>query len=479
MLKPLHRLFSRLWLIPVMVLGVFVLLLVAVNLFLQSSEVQKRIRIATAASIGLPVEIGGASYTPWSGLTLSRLEVADPGRPSENVFTARKLNARMALWLLLQRKVVITAVRLVDPVLVVPEDSEGVFLPPPRGEVVVVEPPGVVPERAVPSIPEVAAVEGTGAVEPVEEIPVSAPSYTVEVHSFVIENGGILICDPLGRPGVQFEKIQLKMRIASNSEQSGEVSIGKIGFERSLYLKDFTARFTRAEGRVELPVFEGKLAGGKLAGKFGFDEEASEVDLKAALEGVAVARMFEEAGLDAGRAGGFLQGEVVLKGPLATPGELSGMGKFELIEGQLEPLDFIQQLGQLLRIDELQLLQLREALLDVALADGLVTVNKLSLLSENVWFRGEGRVDLDGGLDLRGRLLINDRMHRNLGGLLGSPFRPSEEAGYRELGFDIGGTLQQPRTNLLDQFAGGKIGSEVGRFLQNLLKPAPSPKSKD
>jgi hypothetical protein len=127
----------------------------------------------------------------------------------------------------------------------------------------------------------------------------------------------------------------------------------------------------------------------------------------------------------------------------------------------------------------LQLLELQEAILQVGLQDGEVGVRRLSLLTENLWFRGAGAVNLEGGLNLQANLLINDRLHRNLGGLLGRPFGPSEEAGYREMSFQVGGTLQNPRTNLLDQFAGGKIGAEVGRFLQNLLRPAPTPKKEE
>jgi uncharacterized protein involved in outer membrane biogenesis len=464
--------------IPAALVGLALLLLLAINLYLQSSQVQERIRLATAASIGLPVEIGGAAYTPWSGLTLSRISVADPERPSEELFTARKLNARMALWPLLQRKVVITAVRLIDPILVVPEDSQGVVLPPPRAEVVVTEPvPGTSPPKLQP--PETAPAETA---EPSESLPPpkkSAPSYKIEVQSFAIENGGIIVRDPLGKPGLKFEKIQLRTQIESNAEQSGHVSIGTIGLARSLFIRDFSAPFSRANGVLTLPDFRGELAGGTLAGNFQFEEAASVINLQSALQGVVVPQLLQEAGFSPGRSSGVLQGALKLQGPVMLPEALAGEGRFELLEGQLEPIEFVRQLGQLLRIDELQLLQLEEALLELALADGAITVRQLSLLSENLWFRGEGGVDLQGGLDLRGRFLINERMHRNLGGLLGAPFGPSEEPGYRELAFNIGGTVQNPRTDLLDRFAGGRIGQEVGRFLQNLLRPAPTPKKEE
>lgn len=464
--------------IPASVLGLLLLLLLAINLYLQSAQVQERIRLATAASIGLPVEIGGASYTPWSGLTLSRISVADPERPSDQLFTARKLNARLALWPLLQRKVVITAVRLIDPVLVVPEDSQGVVLPPPRAEVVVTEPvPGELPPKLRP--PETAPAETAEAIETLPPPKKAAPSYTIEVQSFAIENGGIIVRDPLGKPGIQFEKIQLRTQIESNAEQSGQVSIGTIGLARSLFIRDFAAPFSRANGVLTLPEFHGELAGGTLAGNFQFEEAASLINLQSALQGVIVPQLLQEAGFSPGRSSGILQGAIKLQGSALMPEALSGEGRFELLEGQLEPIEFIQQLGQLLRIDELQLLRLKEALLDLALAEGDITVRQLSLLTDNLWFRGEGGVDLQGGLDLRGRFLINEKMHRNLGSLLGAPFGPSEEPGYRELAFNIGGTVQNPRTDLLDRFAGGRIGQEVGRFLQNLIRPAPTPKKEE
>lgn len=465
-----------LWVIPGVILALVVLLLLAVNLYLQSQEVQERIRLATAASIGLPVQIGGASYTPWTGLTLSRLEVADPAHPGENLFVARKLNARMALWPLLQKKVVITAIRLVDPILIVPMDSRAMPLPPPRGEVVVVEPP-VAPTLEPPGTEGTEAKTQTEKEAPAK--PSRPPSYTVEVQNFVIENGGIVVRDWAGSPLLALEEIVLHTRIESNAEQSGNVEIGRVGLANRIFLENFTSAFSRAEGRVKLPQFTSEVAGGKLSGALDYNENESALDLQAGLQGVAVAKLLAEAGFEAGRGAGRLEGKLSLLGPLGRPHELVGEGNFQLFEGRLEPLEFIQQLGQLLRIDELQLLELREAILQVGLQDGEVGVRRLSLLTENLWFRGAGAVNLEGGLNLQANLLINDRLHRNLGGLLGRPFGPSQEAGYREMSFQVGGTLQNPRTNLLDQFAGGKIGAEVGRFLQNLLRPAPPPKKEE
>lgn len=475
---PVRFSLCRLWILPAVVVGLFLIVTLAVNLYLQSETVQERIKLATAASLGMPVEIGGAFYTPWSGLTLTNIKVEDPQRPSEELFQARQLNARMALLPLLQRKVVITAVRLIDPLLVVPEDSRGVTLPPPRAEVVVTE-PGQAPAdtQAIQPLPAPGGTPATVEAPPAGEKP--PPSYTIEVQSFAIENGGIVVRDPLGNPGLQLEKIQLRTRITSNAEQSGEVTIGKVSLANSLFVHDFTSPFSRAEGILTLPEFTGGVAGGTLAGNFRLDESASAIHLQAALAGAAVSQFLQEAGLQPGRSGGFLQGALKLDGPLLNPMALVGEGSFELMQGQLEPIEFVQQLGQLLRIEELQLLQLREALLQLALAEGRIQVGKLSLLSENLWFQGEGEVDLAGGLDLRGRLLMKEKMHRNLGGLLGRPFGPSNEPGYRELAFNIGGTVANPRTDLLDRFAGGRIGAEVGRFLQNLLRPAPTPKSEE
>jgi hypothetical protein len=147
----------------------------------------------------------------------------------------------------------------------------------------------------------------------------------------------------------------------------------------------------------------------------------------------------------------------------------------------LEPLDFMRQVGTLLRIEELQLLELAEARARVRLAAGELLVEDVHLQSENLIIRSKGTVQLDdGALDLQSRILVNESLQRSLGGLISRFLEASDTEGYRQLPFRVYGTTARPRTDLLDRVGAGRLGSEVGRFLQNILgAPAPKQPSED
>jgi hypothetical protein len=92
-----------------------------------------------------------------------------------------------------------------------------------------------------------------------------------------------------------------------------------------------------------------------------------------------------------------------------------------------------------------------------------------------------GQAAFNGELDLDARLHVNEKMQRDLRGLLGKKFQPSESEGFVHMPFSVRGTLARPKSDLLDKVVGLRIGQDVGGLLKNLLrmpqkqKPKPSP----
>ena len=58
---------------------------------------------------------------------------------------------------------------------------------------------------------------------------------------------------------------------------------------------------------------------------------------------------------------GILQGSLDMNGDPRDSASLNGIGHFELVSAQLKPVEFLVKLGELLQIDELQLLKLSDA----------------------------------------------------------------------------------------------------------------------
>ena len=71
-----------------------VVALVGINLYLQSGDVQQRIRLATEQALGTPVTVKRTVFTPWGGLTLSGLSLPDPTTAGSNLVEAPKFSVQ-------------------------------------------------------------------------------------------------------------------------------------------------------------------------------------------------------------------------------------------------------------------------------------------------------------------------------------------------------------------------------------------------
>ena len=106
------------------------IVLLCINLYLQSDGVQQRIRDAALRSLGTEVKIRSTMYTPWSGLVLRGISVADPTNANLNIVEATALRVRFSLVPLLNNCFVITECTLFEPKLIVRQLENGDWLIP-------------------------------------------------------------------------------------------------------------------------------------------------------------------------------------------------------------------------------------------------------------------------------------------------------------------------------------------------------------
>ena len=101
------------------------IVLLCVNLYLQSDGVQQRIREVALRSSGTEVNIRSTIYTPWSGLILRGIRVADPTNANLNIVEAAALRVRFSFVPLLKNRFVITECTLFEPKLIVRQLGNG------------------------------------------------------------------------------------------------------------------------------------------------------------------------------------------------------------------------------------------------------------------------------------------------------------------------------------------------------------------
>ena len=142
-------------------------------------------------------------------------------------------------------------------------------------------------------------------------------------------------------------------------------------------------------------------------------------------------------------------------------------------------LIFLIKLGELLKIDELQLLKLSDAKIDVTIRNERVQVDDIILKSDNPILRGSGPIRFNGKMNLGARLLVNLKLQHQLRGVLGEDLVDSEDPEYRQIPFSVTGRIDNPKTDLLDKLIWAKVGQDVGGMLVNILRSSVPQKSED
>ena len=433
--------------------------LLCVNLYLQSGGVQQRIREAAARVLGVDVRIGSTSYTPWNGLVLRQLTIPDPYLANLNIVEANALRVRFAFGPLFQRRFVVTECTLFEPRLIVRQLENGDWLVP--------APPTRTPEIPLPP----------GQAAPV---PARAATFKAEIRKFHLRGGNLVFLNAKHREVLKLEKTNIEARISDNQSATGSFTIGRMEVSQALKPRKVGGPFTW-DGRVlDAPAIEGMLAGGALSGRYRLTAgQDPAFDLGLQLKGVLLKKLAEEAQVDPGKTEGTLEGNLNLTGDPRNSGSIKGKGHFELLSARLKPVEFLSKLGELLQIDELQMLKLNDARLDLTVRDERVIVDDAQLKSENLILRGRGPVRFNGKMNLDAKLLINQKLQQQLKGMLSREFVNSTEPGYQELPFSVTGRIDSPKTDLLDKLIGVKIGQDVGGLLKNLFRGAPSPAPKN
>lgn len=452
----------------------YALAVLGLNIYLQSEVLQKRIRTTAESVAGSPVRIQGTHYTPWSGFIVTGISVRGHALPGQPPFLeAASVSFRFDLFALLQGKLTIIEVEVVNPSLVS-------FQPRPEP---VPESVAVLPEPLPSPTPQ-----APNAPEARPEIVITAPSFpppmplspgpVVEVKRIRIENGMTQFFDSKGAPVLAMTGIGISGNFLPDRSITGTFRIAGMGVGLFVHPKHLKGTFTWKNGRLVIPDLQADWAGGKLTGSIETDPGKGFSALATA-DGVLIKKLAADAGIDGDGTRGSLSFKGQLQGIAGKPETFKGKVDVSLQQARFQPLDFIRQIGELMNIQELRMLELKTAVAGLTIQDRKVSVDNLVLESENLVIDARGPVGFDGKMKLQARLHLNERLRKDLAGILGNNFKESDRAGYEQMPFSITGTVSRPKTDLLDKLTGFRIGQDVGGLLKNLFKAPPEKKKED
>jgi len=464
-------------------LGLGALVLLGVNLYVQSQGAQAKIQQELSRSLGVPLKIRSMSVTPWSGLELSGITIPQTISVGPKDFLeARTFRLRIRFLSLFSRRLVIKEVSLVAPRVVWPQNAQGKWRLPnsraARANTVStnqtpapshVEPAvESVPTNATPSEAKVASVSSSPKMEVKDESTRNEPKLAVapEVRRVSVKDGDFSFLDQTGRLVARFGGVDFRTNIRSAQALRGDAKVTRVSLRDRFFLDQLSSPLRYEPDVLELSKISARVAEGQVDGYFAIQPEAEDSPFTTSVNfhDVLADQLVENAGGPKGMVKGKLEGSFQASGKTSDPEALVGQGEIFLRDGRVQQYRLLVLLGQILQIEELQELHLEQADAKYHLNPGLVTIDELILRSPNIRLTSSGTVAFDGTLQLTSQLAINDRVRGQLFKAIRDNFHPINDPGYSAIEFRVGGTVERPSTNLVEQVIGRDISSMLNSF---------------
>jgi hypothetical protein len=464
-------------------LGLGVVILLGVNLYVQSQGAQGKIQQELSRSLGVPLKIRSMSVTPWGGLELSGITIAQivPVGP-KHFLEARTFRLRVSFLSLFSRRLVIKEVSLVAPKVVWPQNMEGKWRLPDMqaarsGTVSTNQAPATSQTAAGTNFVQTttaSAVTNAASAPPPSKVTVKdepvqrEPKLTAapEIRRVSVKDGDFTFLDQTGSLVASFAGVDFRTNIRSAQALRGDAKVARVSLRDRFFLDQLRSPIRYEPDVLELSKISARVAEGEVNGYFAMQLEAEDSPFTTSVKfhDVLADQLVENAGGPKGMVTGKLEGSFRASGKTGDPEALVGQGEIFLRDGRVQQYRLLVLLGQVLQIEELQELHLEQADAKYHLRPGLVTIDELVLRSPNIRLTSSGTVAFDGTLQLNSQLAINDRIRGQLFKPIRNNFHRIDDPGYSAIEFQVGGTIERPSTNLVEQVVGRDISSMLNSF---------------
>jgi hypothetical protein len=437
--------------------------LLGVNLYVQSQGTHHRIQQELSQRLATPLHLRQISVTPWGGLKLNGITIPqEPGKIGGNFLQAQSFQLRVQFWSLFSDRLVIRQVSLIKPDVVWAQNSSGKWrlpeLPPVKKTVAPLSPPAA--SNAIPVVSPSATFAAAAIATERDEHVVAAtppPVSTPEVQRVNLKDGNFTFLDSAGRVIAKFNGLDFGSSFRTATAIKGSASVEKISLRDRFFIEDLESPLRYDPAALVFSNISAHVAGGDITGRFEMELQAPDSPFTATVKfrDLQAEKLMTNAGGPAGMIQGRVEGFLNAEGKTADSNALAGRGEIFLRDGKLQQYSLLVALGQILQIDELMQLHLEQAEVKYHISPGIVTIDQLLLRSPNIRLTATGTISFGGKLRLDSQLALNDKVRRQLFAPIRENFQALKEpAGYAAVDFKVSGTVERPKTDLMDKLVG-------------------------
>ena len=309
-----------------------------------------------------------------------------------------------------------------------------------------------------------------------------------------LKKGNFTFLDAAGRVVAKFNGLDFRSSFRTASAIKGSAHVDQISLRDRFFIEDLESPLRYAPEALAISNISAQAAGGSISGRFEMELQAPDSPFIAEVKfrDLKAEKLMTNAGGPAGMIQGRVEGFLNAAGKTADSNALTGHGEIVLRDGKLQQYSLLVALGQILQIDELMQLQLDQAEVKYHISPGVVTIDELLLRSPNIRLTANGTISFRGKLRLDARLALNDKVRRQLFAPIRENFQLlPEPAGYAAVDFKVSGTVERPKTDLMDKLVGRDL-RDLGGVISSLFghpkkkkkpaeeaTPSPSPAPND
>ncbi len=300
-----------------------------------------------------------------------------------------------------------------------------------------------------------------------------------------VSNAGVDWMKANGSVRTQLEGIEIKFEGTRSGDGVGEVRVQRGVWQEFLVVDSLEAKISIKGDLLSVSDFSANCGGGRLGGDASLEFDASApFKMKVSAEGVDLDTMSRE--LPSLRISGKAEASLELEGHLGEQWTWVGLGEITVEDGMFKGLALLQMLGQVFQVQELVNLKARKAHSKIRIARRTVALEGLHIDAGDVQLSAPGEVDFKRALSLQARISLPDHMIKGKAlQLFDKRFSPPDADGRRSLAFQVSGSLDKPRTDLVEKLVGDNLGEIVGgalggvfeQVLGGLLKPRKTSKT--
>jgi type II secretion system protein N len=468
------------WLL-VVVVAIFLVSLLGANLYVQSQTTQQRIQQELSQRLKMPLQIQRISVTPWGGLNLSGITIPQLNDAHAPPFLeAKNFRLRVKVRSIFWRPLVIKEVALIGPAVIWPQNNSGEWRVP-MTETPVQPPTQPEPEASATPAPETITEATPLETEPIPAKVAKAETAGPQIGRVRLSDGSFHFLDREKRNVAMFDGVQFSSSMRDITTIRGQARVEKIALRDRVFLSALRSPIRYNPDELALSGLTAQIAKGQLTGDFSMapQEKDSPFTVHASFHRVQADQLVAEAGGSRDIIRGVLEGTLDATGKTADPDALTGSGSILLQNGQVQQFAVLVALGQLLQIEELTQLDLEQAEAKYHLKGNTVLVDELILRSPNLRLTATGSVSLRGGkLALDSVLAINDKIRSQLFRGIRENFVATSEPGQYALQFHVGGTVDKPKTDLMERAVGADL-KNLGGVIDALLGHGKGKKKKN